>query len=133
MMSSVMVPYGLVVEVFEHASMAGESEEIQGYWFLDENDRMYCNNLRKIASEVTSLTVKTRRPIGKAIARWEKVAESNDGEPLIATVTLGFEGSEPYASLAYFVDNGLEWQYDAGDDGLRLSMDDMKLEMKERL
>ena len=55
-----------------------------GHWFLDENDRMYCKNLRQLARKVTELSVETRRAFGTAIARWEKVAESTDGAPMVA-------------------------------------------------
>lgn len=94
---------------------------------------MFCANLRKIGNKVSEVSVKTKRPYGKAIAFWEKVAESTDRQPYVATVELGFSGSESYDSLAYFVDNGLEWQYDEGENSLRLPMEEMKEELKNRL
>lgn len=86
---SIMVPFGISVDLFEHDSFLGRTESHSGPMWLDEYQSMSCINLDDdlTADRVTSLRVYKNRLLGPAAGYWIPVSHSEDIE---ISYTIGF-------------------------------------------
>lgn len=72
-MSSIMVPYGTSVELFENRDFSGEKVTMVGKQFVNDNQEMECINIKDIKSdfedELSSLRV-YKTGGGLSVGQW---------------------------------------------------------------
>ena len=91
-MSSIMVPKGAIVELFDQDGFRGQKLKLFGGWTNDKKQEMECIDLpsRGWNDKVSSLIVMRAEYGEKAKGHWSRVASSS--EPIIMEFEIGVEG-----------------------------------------
>lgn len=78
-MSSIMVPFGITIELYENDSWTGDSRTYEGEMFTEFNQRMRCINLDSDSfnDKTSSLIVYRSRIFGAAVGKWMPVMSTS--------------------------------------------------------
>ena len=78
-MSSIRVPFGLKIELYEDDSWTGDIRTYEGEMFTEFNQRMRCINLDSdnFNDKTSSLIVYRSRIFGAAIGKWMPVMSTS--------------------------------------------------------
>lgn len=71
--NSLMVPFGMSIELYAEWSWTGESRTYSGAMFSEFNQRMKCIDVGDFKDKTTSLIVYRSRNFGEAVGKWEPV------------------------------------------------------------
>ena len=77
-LSSIMVPFGMTIELYSDDSWTGESRTYQGPMFSDFNQQMECINVDDdFNDKTTSIIAYRNRQFGMAVGKWVPVVTSS--------------------------------------------------------
>lgn len=86
--SSIMVPFGYSVELFDGEAMYGSLIEIEGPMYQDDTERMRCINLDGLHDRTSSIEVWKNRDLGNpAVGSWRLIRQAE--QEIVYQVSVG--------------------------------------------